>query len=29
VRLKEWKQKLQDDPTRLMEAYLASTQTLG
>ncbi len=29
IRLKEWKQKLKDDPTRLMEAYLASTQALG
>ena len=29
TRLKEWKQKLQDDPTRLMEAYLASTQALS
>ena len=28
TRLGEWKQKLQDDPTRLMEAYLASTQAL-
>jgi len=29
TRLGEWKQKLQDDPTRLMEAYLANTQALG
>ena len=29
TRLGDWKQKLQDDPTRLMEAYLASTQALG
>jgi NAD(P)H-nitrite reductase large subunit len=29
IRLKEWKQKLKYDPTRLMEAYLASTQALG
>lgn len=29
IKLKEWKQKLQRDPSRLMEAYLASTQTLG
>lgn len=29
TRLGEWKQKLADDPTRLMEAYLANTQVLG
>jgi hypothetical protein len=29
VRLGEWKQKLIDDPTRIMEAYLARTQALG
>ncbi len=29
IKLKEWKQKLQNDPTRLMEAYLANTQALG
>ena len=28
IKLKDWKQKLLDDPTRLMEAYLASTQAL-
>lgn len=26
--LGEWKQRLQDDPTRLMEAYLATTQVI-
>ncbi len=26
--LKDWKERLMDNPTRLMEAYLASTQTL-
>jgi NAD(P)H-nitrite reductase large subunit len=29
VRLKDWKQKLLKDPTRLMEAYLASTLPIG
>lgn len=29
IRLKGWKQKLRDDPTRLMEAYLANTQAAG
>jgi len=29
VRLAEWKQKLLQDPTRIMEAYLARTQALG
>jgi NAD(P)H-nitrite reductase large subunit len=29
TRLGEWKSKLKSDPTRLMEAYLASTQVLG
>ncbi len=29
VRLRGWKQKLMDDPTRLMEAYLARTQAIG
>lgn len=29
TRLGEWKDKLKDDPTRLMEAYLASTQVMG
>lgn len=29
TRLGDWKKKLQDDPTRIMEAYLASTQVLG
>jgi NAD(P)H-nitrite reductase large subunit len=29
VRLKDWKQKLLHDPTRLMEAYLASTLPIG
>jgi NAD(P)H-nitrite reductase large subunit len=29
VRLRDWKQKLMQDPTRLMEAYLANTQALG
>ena len=28
IKLKDWKQKLLDDPTRLMEAYLANTQAL-
>ena len=28
TRLGDWKKKLVDDPTRLMEAYLASTQAL-
>ena len=28
TRLKGWKQKLKEDPTRLMEAYMASSQTL-
>lgn len=28
TRLKDWKQKLTDDPSRIMEAYLASNQTL-
>ena len=28
TRLKEWKQKLTADPTRIMEAYMASNQTL-
>lgn len=29
VRLGEWKQRLMQDPTRLMEAYVARTQSLG
>jgi NAD(P)H-nitrite reductase large subunit len=29
TRLGAWKKKLVDDPTRIMEAYLASTQALG
>ncbi len=29
IELGEWKQKLQADPTRLMEAYLANTRALG
>lgn len=29
VKLDGWKQKLAQDPTRLMEAYIASTQALG
>ncbi|MEE2982897.1 MAG: FAD-dependent oxidoreductase [Pseudomonadota bacterium] len=29
TRLGAWKQKLKDDPTRIMEAYLASTQAVG
>lgn len=29
TRLHGWKQKLKDDPTRLMEAYLARTQAIG
>ncbi len=29
TRLGDWKKKLQDDPSRVMEAYLASTQVLG
>ncbi|MCP1675401.1 NADPH-dependent 2,4-dienoyl-CoA reductase/sulfur reductase-like enzyme [Natronocella acetinitrilica] len=29
VRLRGWKDKLKDDPTRLMEAYLANTQAIG
>jgi NAD(P)H-nitrite reductase large subunit len=29
IRLGDWKEKLRDDPTRLMEAYLASTQAFG
>lgn len=29
TRLGKWKDKLLEDPTRLMEAYLASTQALG
>lgn len=29
TRLKGWKRKLQDDPTRIMEAYLASSQSLN
>ncbi|MFC1681168.1 NAD(P)/FAD-dependent oxidoreductase [Pseudomonadota bacterium] len=29
TRLGDWKDKLKDDPTRLMEAYLASTQVFG
>lgn len=29
IRLGDWKKKLQDDPTRLMEAYLANTQVLS
>lgn len=28
TRLKDWKQKLMDDPTRIMEAYMARTQVL-
>ena len=28
IRLKGWKQKLQRDPTRIMEAYVASQQVL-
>lgn len=28
TRLKDWKQKLTDDPTRIMEAYIACNQTL-
>jgi hypothetical protein len=29
IRLGGWKQKLLQDPTRIMEAYLASTQAIG
>lgn len=29
TRLREWKDKLKKDPTRIMEAYLANTQALG
>ena len=29
TRLGGWKRKLVDDPTRIMEAYLASTQAIG
>jgi len=29
TRLGKWKDKLREDPTRLMEAYLASTQAVG
>ncbi|MBS1269620.1 MAG: NADH-dependent phenylglyoxylate dehydrogenase subunit epsilon [Gammaproteobacteria bacterium] len=29
TRLKNWKDKLRKDPTRLMEAYLANTQAVG
>jgi NAD(P)H-nitrite reductase large subunit len=29
VKLDGWKDKLKQDPTRLMEAYIASTQALG
>lgn len=29
TRLGDWKQKLIDDPTRVMEAYLVSTQAIG
>jgi NADPH-dependent 2,4-dienoyl-CoA reductase/sulfur reductase-like enzyme len=28
IRLKDWKQKLMRDPTRLMEAYIANTQAI-
>jgi hypothetical protein len=28
IRLKGWKQRLQRDPTRIMEAYVASQQVL-
>jgi NAD(P)H-nitrite reductase large subunit len=29
TRLREWKSKLMADPTRIMEAYLGSTQAVG
>ena len=29
IRLRSWKEKLMQDPTRIMEAYLANTQALG
>lgn len=29
IRLRSWKDKLMEDPTRIMEAYLANTQALG
>ena len=29
IRLGDWKDRLLKDPTRLMEAYLSSTQALG
>ncbi len=29
VRLNGWKEKLREDPTRVMEAYLANTQAIG
>jgi hypothetical protein len=29
LHLKKWKDHLMDDPTRIMEAYLASTQAIG
>jgi len=29
TRLRHWKDKLKQDPTRLMDAYLASTQAIG
>ena len=28
TRLREWKEKLKQDPSRIMEAYIASNQTL-
>ena len=28
IHLKEWKERLMQDPTRIMEAYLSSTQEL-
>ena len=29
IRVGDWKDRLLKDPTRLMEAYLSSTQALG
>ncbi len=29
IRLRDWKERLMQDPTRIMEAYLANTQALG
>ena len=29
VKLNSWKEKLKEDPTRVMEAYIANTQAIG